>query len=249
MKLEIFYIICLIWTIVGISSFLLLQFVRAPYGRHIKKGWGPEISNKLGWIVMELPSFLILLYFTLISSQSNYAFMLSFLWLLHYFNRTFVYPFRIHTKRKKIPLAIVISAIFFNTINAGLNGYFLSELEQYDSFSFQHWNFYLGLIFFIVGFIINQISDTLLINLRKPEEVGYKIPKKFLFKYISCPNHLGELTQWAGFAIMAWNFPALSFFIWTAANLIPRAAGHHKWYHKHFANYPKNRKALIPKLW
>ncbi len=249
MNLEVFNIICLVWTIFGISSFVLLQFVRAPYGRHIKKGWGPEISNKIGWIVMELPSFLILLYFTIISSQSNYAFMLSSLWLLHYFNRTFIYPFRIHTKRKKIPLAIVISAIFFNTVNASLNGYFLSVLEQYDSFSFQHWNFYLGLILFVIGFIINQISDTLLIRLRKPGEIGYKIPKKFLFKYISCPNHFGELTQWAGFAIMACNFPSLTFFIWTAANLLPRAAGHHQWYQKHFANYPKNRKALIPKIW
>ncbi len=249
MKLDTFNIICIVWSIVGISSFVLLQFVRAPYGRHIKKGWGPEIPNNLGWVFMELPSFLIILYFTLISSQSNYAYMLSILWLIHYFNRTFIFPFRIRTKKKKIPLAIVLSAIFFNTVNASLNGYYLSVFEQYNSESFLYWNFYLGIILFVAGFLINQISDNYLINLRKPGETGYKIPKKFLFKYISCPNHLGELTQWAGFAIMAWNLPALSFFIWTAANLLPRAAGHHKWYKKHFSNYPEKRKALIPKLW
>ena len=249
MKLDTFNIICMVWSIMGISSFILLQFVRAPYGRHIKKGWGPEISNNLGWVLMELPSFSIILYFTLISSQSNYACMLSILWLIHYFNRTFIFPFRIRTKKKKIPLAIVLSAIFFNTVNASLNGYYLSVLEQYTSDSFQNWHFYAGIILFVVGFLINQISDNHLIHLRKPGETGYKIPNKFLFKYISCPNHLGELTQWAGFAIMAWNLPALSFFIWTAANLLPRAAGHHKWYKKHFTNYPKNRKALIPKLW
>lgn len=233
----------------GVGSFILLQFVTAPYGRHIKKGWGPEISNRAGWIIMELPSFLIVLYFFLKSNQSSYASMLSILWLLHYFNRTFIYPFRIRTKGKKMPLAIVSSAIFFNIMNAGLNGYFLSTLEQYEVNSFQDWNFYVGLSIFIIGFIINQISDSILINLRKPGEVIYKIPKGFFFNYVSCPNHLSELIQWSGFALMAWNCPALSFLIWTAANLLPRAARHHKWYIQNFKKYPKNRKVLIPKIW
>ena len=249
MSLEKFNLVCLIWALVGVSSFILLQFVKAPYGRHIRKGWGKEISNNLGWVLMELPSFLIILYFYLNSDQSNYAAMLSILWLVHYFNRTFIYPFRIRTKRKKMPITIVISAIFFNLINAGLNGYFLANLEQYDISSFQNWNFYLGILLFISGFIINQISDTMLINLRKPDEVGYKIPNGFLFEYISCPNYFGEIIQWIGFALMAWNFPATTFLIWTAANLLPRVVGHHKWYKSHFKNYPKNRKALIPKLW
>ena len=249
MNLETFNIICIIWSLIGVSSFILLQFVRAPYGRHLKKGWGKEISNKLGWILMELPSFLIILYFYLSFDQSNYASLLSILWIIHYFNRTFIYPFRIRTKNKKIPLAIVSSAVLFNLMNASLNGYYLANFEQYNSSSFLNWNFYLGIILFALGFIINQISDTILINLRKPGEVGYKIPSTFLFNYISCPNHLGELIQWTGFAFIAWNLPALSFLIWTAANLLPRAAGHHKWYKEKFKNYPKNRKALLPKIW
>jgi 3-oxo-5-alpha-steroid 4-dehydrogenase 1 len=249
MNLETFNLICLVWAIVGVLTFVLLQFVAAPYGRHIKKGWGPEISNKLGWFIMELPSFIIILYFFIISNQSDYAKMLSILWLIHYFNRSFVYPLRIRTDGKKMPMVIVISAIFFNLINSGLNGYFLSTFEQYDDSSFQNWTFYLGLSIFAISFVINQISDNILIHLRKPGETGYKIPKGFLFKYISCPNHLSELLQWSGFAIMAWNYPATCFLIWTAANLIPRSIRHHKWYREHFKNYPKNRKALLPKLW
>lgn len=249
MNLEIFNLTCLIWAIIGVATFMLLQFVRAPYGRHIKKGWGPEISNKLGWVLMELPSFSIILYFLLISNQSNYATMLSMFWLIHYFNRTFIYPFRIRTKGKKMPVVIAISAIFFNLINAGLNGYFLASIENYDPTNFQSWNFYLGIILFIVSFVINQISDNILIHLRKPGETGYEIPKGFLFNYISCPNHFSEILQWTGFAFMAWNYPATCFLIWTMANLIPRAAGHHKWYQNRFKDYPKNRKALFPKIW
>ena len=198
---------------------------------------------------MEMPSFLIILYFYLSSNQRNYAAMLSILWLVHYFNRTFIYPFRIRTKNKKIPITIVLSALGFNFINAGLNGYFLSNLAHYDLSSFQNWNFYLGILLFISGFLINQISDTILINLRKSDEIAYKIPRGFLFKYISCPNYFGEIIQWIGFALMAWNFPATTFLIWTVANLLPRVAGHHKWYKSHFKDYPEKRKALLPKLW
>lgn len=248
MTLSTLNTICVIWACVGIGSFLLLQFVTAPYGRHIKKGWGPQISNRLGWIIMEAPSFLIILYFFMISDQSSYACVLSILWLIHYLNRTFIYPFRIRTKGKKMPLVIVLSAIFFNCMNAGLNGYFLAHFETYDSNSFMHWHFMIGILLFIMGFMINQISDHLLINLRKPGETDYKIPEGFLFKYISCPNLFGELIQWTGFAIMAWNLPALTFLIWTLANLVPRAIGHHKWYRDHFENYPESRKAVIPGL-
>ncbi len=249
MTLETINLISIIWAGIGIATFMLLQYVTAPYGRHVKKGWGPEISNKLGWVIMEAPSFFIILYFYLSSDQSAYASILSLLWLVHYLNRTFIYPFRIRTKGKKMPLVIVGSAIFFNCMNAGLNGYFLAHFESYGLDSFYQWNFILGLVLFILGFMINQKSDHILIHLRKPGETSYKIPTGFLFKYISCPNLFGELVQWTGFVIMAWNLPALSFLIWTGANLIPRALGHHKWYRNHFPEYPKNRKTMIPGIW
>lgn len=249
MNLSVFNLICIGWAVIGIASFILLQFVTAPYGRHIKKGWGPQISNKFGWIIMEAPSLLIIFYFYLISEQSNYAQLLSILWIIHYLNRTLIYPFRIRTKGKKMPIIIVGSAVFFNCINAGLNGYFLANFESYTSISFFEINFYLGAILFLSGLIINQISDTALINLRKPGETGYKIPTGFLFNYVSCPNMFGELLQWFGFALIAWNFPAASFLVWTGANLIPRALGHHKWYQNRFKDYPKNRKILLPKIW
>ncbi len=143
MSLEYFNYFCIGWAIIGVAIFVLLQFVTAPYGRHVKAGWGPEIANRLGWILMELPSFAIMLYFYLNFNQSSYAQFLSVLWLIHYFNRTFIYPFRIRTRGKKMPLAIVGSAVFFNFINAGLNGYFLAHFEQYTSSAFQSWTFYL----------------------------------------------------------------------------------------------------------
>ena len=106
----------------------------------------------------------------------------------------------------------------------------------------------IGALIFLSGFFINLQSDQILISLRKGEERGYKIPHGGLFKYISCPNHFGEMIEWIGFAIMAWSLPAFSFALWTVANLLPRARSHHRWYGEYFDDYPKDRKAVVPFL-
>ena len=43
------------WVLVAIITFIYLFFVNAPYGRHIKSGWGKNISARAGWVVMESP--------------------------------------------------------------------------------------------------------------------------------------------------------------------------------------------------
>jgi steroid 5-alpha reductase family enzyme len=109
--------------------------------------------------------------------------------------------------------------------------------------------FSFGILFFISGLIINIKSDNLLISLRTKNETNkYVIPKGGLFEYVSCPNFFGELIEWFGFALMTMNIGSLSFFIWTFINLVPRALSHHKWYHHKFSDYPKERKAIIPKI-
>ena len=142
-----------------------------------------------------------------------------------------------------MPLAIVLSAVFFNGVNGFVNGYFLGYLSE--SSTEPQWTLYLGVGLFFLGMVINQRSDNHLLNLRK-ENTGYAIPSAGLFSWISCPNYFGEIIEWTGFAIAAGSLPATSFAIWTAANLIPRALNHHAWYHEQFEDYPKDRKAVIP---
>jgi hypothetical protein len=54
--------------------------------------------------------------------------------------------------------------------------------------------------------------------------------------------------EWLGFALMVNSLPAFSFFIWTVANLVPRALHNHAWYQEKFEDYPEKRKAVIPFL-
>jgi 3-oxo-5-alpha-steroid 4-dehydrogenase 1 len=172
------------------------------------------------------------------------------LWFIHYFNRSVIFPLRIKTTGKKMPVVIMLSAIFFNTVNTGIiASYLANNSEQYGLEWFTTWQFILGIGLFLIGFFINQYSDYLLINLRKPGETNYKIPNGFLFRFISCPNLFGEVIEWLGFAIMTWCLPSWAFFIWTFANLVPRAISHHKWYLQKFPNYPKSRKAIFPFVW
>jgi steroid 5-alpha reductase family enzyme len=141
---------------------------------------------------------------------------------------------------------IALSAMLFNSVNASSIGYYLSNVTKYPADYFLHWNFIIGLILFVIGFYINYKSDGILIHLRKPGETGYKIPEGFLFRYISCPNHFGEMLEWFGFMLLIWNLAGVSFFVWTVSNLLPRALHHHKWYLQNFADYPKDRKAVFP---
>jgi protein-S-isoprenylcysteine O-methyltransferase Ste14 len=241
--MDIFQLTVL-WIIIGLIIFPINLIYKAPYGRHTSKKWGISIDNKLGWIIMELPALLvcpaIYFYFKI---DFDISIMFICLWIIHYFNRTIIFPFRIKTKGKKMPLAIVLSAFFFNIVNGLINGYFLSNINLHSVSIF----LITGFLLFVLGLYINISSDNKLINLRKIKK-GYFVPKGGLFKYISCPNFFGEILEWFGFALMTFNIGSLSFFIWTCCNLIPRALAHHTWYKNKFNEYPKERKAILPFL-
>jgi 3-oxo-5-alpha-steroid 4-dehydrogenase 1 len=238
-----------LWIILACAVFLILLKIPAPYGRHTSKKWGITISNRMGWLFMELPALLPFLYFVFTGNGEKNAVVwtMVILYCLHYVNRSMIYPFRIKTKNKRMPLVIVIMAVFFNTMNGFVNGYYLGTLQhQYQDNWFKHPVFIAGFILFVTGMIINMAADDKLINLRKSSTNGYQIPYGFLFSRISCPNFFGEIIEWGGFALLCWSWPAFSFFVWTICNLIPRALDHHRWYRKKFPDYPAERKAVLP---
>lgn len=74
------------------------------------------------------PLLLALFFFTGPNSQHlPYIFMVS-LWMLHYFNRSFIWPMRIRARGKMMPVSIMFSAILFNVVNTFFNGYYLGHL-------------------------------------------------------------------------------------------------------------------------
>ncbi len=244
-------IVAIVWTLLALALVPYQLRTAAPYGRHTRTDWGPSIPNQLGWFLMELVSLVVFAGLFLAGPNIKTAPMWVFfaLWTLHYVNRSLIFPWRTRTQGKTMPLAIAGSAAAFNIVNAGLNGLYLGWFgESYPDAWLTDPRFIVGLVIFLGGVAINQWSDNVLIGLRSGGQKGYLIPRGGLFEQVSCPNLMGEIIQWAGFALLCWNLPALSFAIWTAANLIPRAVAHHAWYRRTFPDYPPNRRAVIPGL-
>ncbi|MHA1460030.1 MAG: hypothetical protein ACTSO8_00975 [Promethearchaeota archaeon] len=71
-EIEIFNLIMIFFSIVGVGVFILLFFVSAPYGQHVRKGWGPNLNNKLGWFLMEIPTVVIFLLLYLLGERILY---------------------------------------------------------------------------------------------------------------------------------------------------------------------------------
>ena len=250
-ELTFFYWMMGIWLGLAGVTFLSLLFIAAPYGRHGRGGWGPEIPARLSWILMEAPSPIGMAVLFLLATperQSSLA-AIAFLclWQIHYINRSFVFPFRIRAAGKTVPLAVPLMAIVFNLGNAYLNGRWLFHFAPaYPDAWLYDPRFLVGVGLFFLGFIINQHADWILIHLRKPGETGYKIPKGGAYRYVSCPNYLGEILEWTGWALATWSLAGLTFAVWTFANLVPRALTHHKWYQDKFPDYPTERRAVFP---
>ncbi len=248
---PLFNKIVIAWIFLGLVVFLANLKIIAPYGRHASSAWGPLMNNRLAWVIMESPVLFLVLYFVLKNAgKQNYVtWILAFLFLAHYVHRTFIFPFRLKGKEKKMPLGVVTLAIVFNLCNGFFIGYYLGNFASYTLSWLYSLPFIAGLVVFALGAYINWRADTMLINLRNGGNQEYKIPRGFLFEKVSCPNHLGEMVEWMGYALMSFNLPALSFAVWTLANLIPRALAHHKWYKRYFDDYPAQRKAFLPGTW
>jgi len=115
------------WFIVAAVTFPALLFVVAPYGRHARKGWGPTIGNRLGWIVMEAPAALVFaLFFALGQAELTIpAVVLFCLWEAHYVHRSFIYPLGLRGEGKRMPLSVVGMGVLFNAVNGYLNGRYI----------------------------------------------------------------------------------------------------------------------------
>jgi len=229
-------------------TFALLTFVKAPYGKYVRKGWGPTINARSAWILMESPAvFVIILFYVTSDHTTPPAAVFLILWQIHYIYRTFFYPFLMRGGEKAFPVLLVMMALVFNTANGYLNGWFLFRGARILSTSwFADPRFIAGTTIFFAGLYIHITSDNILRNLREPGETNYRIPFGGFYRFLSAPNYFGEILQWCGWALLTWSSAGLAFATFTVANLLPRGIAYHRWYRNTFPDYPEERKAVIP---
>lgn len=234
-------------------------FVQAPYGRFSSDKYGISLSPRLGWFLMELPATLSFIYFYFQGENRFETVPLIFLaiWLIHYGNRGFLFPFLIRTvkgAKGSFSITIILSGWLMTIMHGYLNAAFISELgKHYTTDWLSSPQFIIGISIYYFGYFYNLHSDSIIRNLRSKEEVAsgekiYRIPQGGLFTYVSNPSYLTELIAWTGFAIATWSLGAVFVLTISAANLIPRAFQTHRWYLEKFPDYPKDRKVIIPYL-
>ena len=85
-----------VWAGFAIAVLTLASLLRlkAPYGRYYSgRGWGPEMSNRVGWVVMELPATILFAGIYCIGKLASEPVPLILLgiWQCHQLNRAFVY--------------------------------------------------------------------------------------------------------------------------------------------------------------
>lgn len=249
-----FYIYLYVMIAVAVVVFICLYFVKAGYGMMYSPKWGKSINNKLAWFLMEFPIFLAMLIIWLCSPHRFDIVPLVFLLIFetHYLQRSLIFPWLLKGKKSVMPLSVMFMGIFFNICNAMMQGYWIFFVAYETPTAafvvagakwFYSWQFLLGTAMFICGFIINLHSDNIIRHLRKnDDDTRHYLPTKGMFGYVTSANYFGELVEWLGFALLTWSVSGLVFFIWTFANLVPRANAIYNKYRSEFSEEMRARK-------
>eukprot|EP00386_Alphamonas_edax_P009755 GDKI01031953.1.p1 GENE.GDKI01031953.1~~GDKI01031953.1.p1 ORF type:complete len:303 (+),score=95.20 GDKI01031953.1:107-1015(+) len=279
------YYIAATFVFFAVSVSIAQLAFRAPYGKLSEKQeakssswsvWGPPIPHVIAWTFMETPNLYVGAYHmyygdkcsTHTHSGSWINRLLLCLFLLHYVNRSIVYPLRLKNP-KPIPLVVSLMAFCFCLTNGWLQSLGVCSNATYTQHTPLMWaRIFLGVCVFFLGLAINVQSDNHLISLReesdrkraqqpkdkdtppsKPNESRYVVPRGSWFDRlgVSCPNYFGETLEWTGFALATNTYAAWSFAVFTCCFLGGRAVQQHQWYRGHFKEaYPKDRNAFFP---
>lgn len=246
-----------VWTMLALAAvvFLALQHVTAGYGMMYSRRWGPTVNNRLGWVLMEAPVFIAMLLLWLCSPRRTEAApaVMATLFLLHYFQRSFIFPLLIKGNGR-MPLAIIAMGVVFNIINAYMIGGWLFYASPNGTYPVSWmWSpqFIAGTLIFFTGMAVNIQSDSIVRSLRKPGDTRHYIPRGGMYRYVTSANYFGEFVEWTGFAILTWSLGGLAFAVWTFANLAPRAKAIHRRYESEFGEEYKalNRRYIIPGIY
>ena len=145
--METYNNILVVWLGISIIVFITLFFKSAPYGRHSVSSWGPSMSSRLGWILMESPTVYLMILFMILFNSSlgvvEAVFIL--IWMVHYVHRSFIWPLRAKLEGKTMSVVIALLAILFNFVNVIFkdHGYLYLEVIQLNGFGLR----FLSLVF------------------------------------------------------------------------------------------------------
>lgn len=243
------------WLTLSMLACPVLFLLQGSYGRHTSTGFGPGVPHRLATGLIWIPNVAAMVACFAHSQAPRLAWALAGVWLAYHL---LLLPTRLLIPGKPMALSSLTGYLIASCINTYLNGHWLAAAAStgtpygwpYTDAYVQEPFLWLGALLFIPGALITLQSDAILVRLRRGAERSgsFRIPSGGLFSWVSCPNYLGEMLAAAGWALGTWSVPGTAFALWTAAQLLPKAHAHHRWYLRNFADYPRNRRALLPGL-
>ena len=124
----------IIMAVIAVVVFIALYFVEAGYGYLFNPKYGFPIPNRVAWVLMESPVFILM---TILWWLSDVRFEVAPLVLFaifqtHYFQRSFIFPMLIRGN-SKMPFGIMLMGMVFNSLNALMQGgwIFLSIMPEH----------------------------------------------------------------------------------------------------------------------
>ena len=248
---ENFDIFLIVMALLAAVVYAALHFFEAGYGYLFDRRYGPPVPNRVGWMVMDSPVFILMCVLWASSERMWQAGPLALFCLFqaHYLQRAFIFPLLIRGKGR-MPLGIVVMGMVFNTLNALMQGgwiFYVSPADYYAGWFSQPF-IYAGGALFLAGMAVNIHSDSIIRRLRRPGDTRHYIPRGGMFRYVSSANYFGELLEWTGFAVASWSWAGAVFAWWTFANLAPRATSLRRRYEQEFGEEftSLRRKRIIP---
>ncbi|KAK3320627.1 3-oxo-5-alpha-steroid 4-dehydrogenase-domain-containing protein [Cercophora scortea] len=229
---ENYELILTLWT--WFPVFASLQWLVSWYGMG-KTSTTSRLNfpGRIGWLTMECPGFLSLLYTLnkLSAPGSSLPWqnqVLAALFVIHYIYRAVLFPF-IQPSMSPIHALVWVSALTFQVVNGTCIGAWLAaygpttqaaweaQLGKYSTLQFVA-----GIAIFYLGLAANYYHDDELREIRRREmerlqrltekdgaakkngvEKHYEIPQAGLFKVMLYPHYFVEWVEWFGFYMAA----------------------------------------------
>jgi 3-oxo-5-alpha-steroid 4-dehydrogenase 1 len=233
-----------------------------------------NLPGRLGWVTMELPGVLTLLYTLFALSPAHdprnlpwQARAMAAMFATHYAHRAVAAPLFLNPSMAPIHVLVWAAAACFQVLNGvGVGGWLArygegARGEYWDARSTAALG--VGAALWAAGLLGNWYHDEALRALRRPrvardaegKEVveqppRYSVPEAGLFRWVLYAHYSTEWVEWIGF----WVFgglracgPARTFVVNEVASMLPRAVNGKKWYVEKFGEERVGgRWAVIP---
>jgi very-long-chain enoyl-CoA reductase len=211
----------------------------------------PRVHNVLSYTVTLLVFWAVLVFRTREVSLSSQALLAAALWSAHFIRRTLESALVHRYSKPRIgPGDYLTEYVYYWGFAAWIAWSVTAPTQRAPALALQA----LGLAIFVAAEAGNAQAHRMLRDLRPLGSRDKRIPRGFLFEWVSCPHYLCEILSWVGFNVATQTLAGLSFMLVGAGILGAWAHTRHAAYRQEFSGegareaYPVKRRALLPGL-